>query len=167
MSSIADAAGVTKPVVYECFANKDELFQSLLRREEKRLLDSVASALPKDLDFSDLEGLLTASYTAFFTAVADSPDSWRLVVTSQQGLSAVTRRLERAREAIVEQISQMVFLYLSTHESGQPERESTVIAETLASVAESGARILLSEGSDWRPDELAAFMTKGLILSWI
>jgi len=32
MQSVADAAGVTKPVVYDCFANRDELLLALLAR---------------------------------------------------------------------------------------------------------------------------------------
>ncbi|MGH3996263.1 MAG: helix-turn-helix domain-containing protein, partial [Pseudonocardiaceae bacterium] len=30
MQAVADAAGVTKPVVYECYPNKDELLLALL-----------------------------------------------------------------------------------------------------------------------------------------
>ncbi len=38
MDSIAAAAGVSKPVVYDCFASKDELFTAMLDREEERIL---------------------------------------------------------------------------------------------------------------------------------
>ena len=31
---MADAAGVTKPVIYKCYPNKDELLLALLDREE-------------------------------------------------------------------------------------------------------------------------------------
>src|SRR5271167_325410 len=37
MDAIADAAGVTKPVIYACFASKAELFGALLDREEQRM----------------------------------------------------------------------------------------------------------------------------------
>lgn len=169
MSAIAATAGVTKPVVYECFANKDDLLRSLLKREETRLLDSVEAALPSELDFSDLPSLLTASYTAFFSAAAESPDSWRLVFNSQRGLPGIIEaRMLRARETIVGQIQQTVFAFLSTRKSDQPQRESAVIAEILVGVAESGARILLAEGGDeWEPADLAAFLTKSLLESWL
>src|SRR4051794_29826353 len=45
MEAVAGAAGVTKPVVYACFAGKDELFRALLRREEERILPGGPSAL--------------------------------------------------------------------------------------------------------------------------
>ena len=38
MDAIAAAAGVSKPVVYDCFASKDELFTAMLDREEERVL---------------------------------------------------------------------------------------------------------------------------------
>src|SRR5262249_51657456 len=43
MEAIAEAAGVTKPVVYECYPSKAELFRALLEREEGRLLEAVAT----------------------------------------------------------------------------------------------------------------------------
>src|SRR6266404_9179674 len=44
MQAVADEAGVTKPVVYACFESKDELFRSLLRREEERILAEIQGA---------------------------------------------------------------------------------------------------------------------------
>src|SRR5436309_1537304 len=45
MDAIAEAAGVTKPVVYACYASKDELFRALFRREEERILTEIGSAI--------------------------------------------------------------------------------------------------------------------------
>src|SRR4030081_3886138 len=47
MEAVARAAGVSKPVVYDCFASKEELFTALLRREETRVLGQIAAALPR------------------------------------------------------------------------------------------------------------------------
>src|SRR5438046_5724801 len=41
MDAVAHAAGVTKPVVYDCFASKEELFTALLQREERRVLEQI------------------------------------------------------------------------------------------------------------------------------
>ena len=46
MEGIAAAAAVTKPVVYRCYPNKQELFRALLEREEQRLLESVQAGAP-------------------------------------------------------------------------------------------------------------------------
>jgi AcrR family transcriptional regulator len=45
MDAVASAAGVTKPVVYDCFASKAELFGALLDREEQRMFAQFSEAL--------------------------------------------------------------------------------------------------------------------------
>ena len=55
MEAIAEAAGVSKPVVYECYPSKEKLFRALLEREEQRLGEAVAAALPKSPSFEDVE----------------------------------------------------------------------------------------------------------------
>src|SRR5213595_1635310 len=58
MEAIAEAAQVSKPVVYECFPSKEKLFRALLEREERNLTEGVAAALPTEPSFEDLEALL-------------------------------------------------------------------------------------------------------------
>src|SRR5688572_19042004 len=56
MDSIAAAAGVSKPVVYDCFASKDELFSAMLDREEQRILGETRVALETGGGSEDPEG---------------------------------------------------------------------------------------------------------------
>src|SRR5438105_15473421 len=58
MEAVAHAAGVTKPVVYDCFGSKEELFTALLQREEARVLGQIAAALPREADREDPEPLV-------------------------------------------------------------------------------------------------------------
>lgn len=171
MAGIALAAGVTKPVVYECFDNKDDVLRNLLRREEERLLEAVEKSLPTELDFADLPALLQASYAAFFTAAQETPDSWRLVFESQRGIpDALASRIRRKREVVVGQIQQMVEQFLTTRKSKHIKREAAAIAEVLVSVAESGTRMLLTSNDKkdpWTPEDLARFVTEGLLKTWI
>ena len=71
MEAIAEAAGVTKPVVYACYPGKEELFEALLRREEERVLGEIGAALPAAGDLDDPEAVLAEGFTAFLRAVAD------------------------------------------------------------------------------------------------
>lgn len=171
MAAIALAAGVTKPVVYECFDNKDDVLRSLLKREEERLLDSVERALPTELDFGDLPALLQASYTAFFTAALETPDSWRLVFESQRGIpDGLAKRIRRRRTVVIGQIQHMVAQFLATRNSEHVERESAAMAEMLVSIAESGTRVLLTSNDKkdpWTPEDLAVFVTEGLLKTWL
>src|SRR2546430_8833816 len=53
MDAVARAAGVTKPVVYDCFPSKEDLFTALPQREETRVLEQIAAALPRSADHAD------------------------------------------------------------------------------------------------------------------
>ena len=46
MQAIADAAGVSKPVLYSCYDSKEELFDELLRREERKFWHMVEDVGP-------------------------------------------------------------------------------------------------------------------------
>src|SRR5689334_24825415 len=89
MQSVADAAGVTKPVVYDCFANRDELLLALLAREEQHLVIAIVSALPADPSVGTPEEHVLEGLTAFFTQVTKQPQSWRIVFGAQYGAAPV------------------------------------------------------------------------------
>ena len=159
MEGIAGAAGVTKPVVYRCYPNKQELFRALLEREEQRLLESVTEALPTQLDPTDLEAVLTAGFTALFVAAREEPDSWRIVFVSEHGSEpAIARRVRRARTAVVERITEMAEPMLISMGVEDAARKAPVLSELVASIAEGGVRLLLSDGKDWTSEELGRFL---------
>src|SRR5881394_546180 len=96
MEAVAGAAGVTKPVVYDCFASKEELFTALLQREETRVLEQIAAALPRSADLADPARMLGEAFTAFLRAVADSPQAYRVIVLGEGGANAAVARRIRA-----------------------------------------------------------------------
>jgi AcrR family transcriptional regulator len=159
MDAIAQAAGVTKPVVYECYPSKEELFKALLEREEKRLLEAVTAALPDQVRVEGVQDLLVNAFTALLTAAATAPDSWRVVFGSDQGSEpAVARRFRRGRQAVVGQMEKLVEPVLAEAGVGDSERKAPLYAELLASIGEGGVRALLEPSSDWSPEELGALL---------
>jgi AcrR family transcriptional regulator len=161
MQAVADAAGVTKPVVYECYPNKDELLLVLLAREERRLLDAITDALPRNPTFDNVEAVLEAGLTAFLTAAGQATNSWRVVFESRRGSdSVVAARVRRARDMVRGQISALVRLYLESAEVDDIERKVPVIAELLTTVAESCARMLVLEHYPWTAAELATYVSR-------
>ena len=161
MQAVADAAGVTKPVVYECYPNKDELLLVLLDREERRLLDAITDALPRNPTFDNVEAVLEAGLTAFLTAAGQATNSWRVVFESRRGSdSVVAARVRRARDMVRGQISALVRLYLESAEVDDIERKVPVIAELLTTVAESCARMLVLEHYSWTAAELATYVSR-------
>ncbi len=159
MEGIAAAAGVTKPVVYRCYPNKQELFRALLEREEERLLQSVTAALPTELDPTDLEAVFIAGFTALFVAARSEPDSWRIVFVSEHGSEpAIARRVRRARGSVVERLTEMAQPMLIGMGVKDAARKAPVLSELVASIAEGGVRLLLSDGKDWTPEELGTYL---------
>src|ERR687886_487583 len=121
MEAIAAAAGVTKPVVYDCYPSKEELFAELLRREEERVLGEVTAALPRDLDLDDPEPTLARGFIAFLRAVARSPDAYRVIFLGEGGANvAVARRVRRGREQQVQTIASLARRWLRGRRAGRP-----------------------------------------------
>ena len=87
MDAVAHAAGVTKPVVYACFSSKDDLFRSLLAREEELILAEVQGAF-QDTDLSDPEPTLIEGFTGFLRAVDKRPEVYKLIFFGEGGGNA-------------------------------------------------------------------------------
>ncbi|MFF1818537.1 TetR/AcrR family transcriptional regulator [Kribbella sp. NPDC058245] len=159
MQSVADAAGVTKPVVYDSFANRDELLLALLAREEQHLVISIVAALPADPTVGTPEEHVLDGLTAFLTTAAENPQSWRIVFGAQYGAAPVVAdRVRAARAFLVEGLR--LTLLKSLPGVTDPDANLAVLAELLASMTESSARMLVVDGTDRTPAELAKVVSQ-------
>jgi AcrR family transcriptional regulator len=72
MEEIAEAAGVTKLIVYRHFTSKEDLYRSILTRVSGRLAEEVAAGM---------SGVRTSGVTvsAFLTVARQDPDGFRLL----------------------------------------------------------------------------------------
>ena len=159
MQAVADEAGVTKPVVYACFDSKDDLFRSLLAREEQRIVGEIQGAF-SNADLSDPETTLVEGFTGFLRAVGDSPEVYRLIFLGEGGgNAAVADRIQRGREEQVMWLSELAKGWLESNGNGKRskaeiERTARLLGNSIAGLAESGARLLLSGDDDWTPESL-------------
>src|SRR3954470_9017317 len=152
MQAVADQAGVTKPVVYACFDSKDELFRSLLRREEQRILAEIQGAFEEG-DLSDPETTLTEGFIGFLRAVGESPDVYRLVFMGEGGgNAAVADRIRRGRQAQVDALSRLARRWVKDRNgnasTSEIEKTARLMGNSITGLAESGARLLLSGEDD-------------------
>jgi AcrR family transcriptional regulator len=91
MSDLAEAAGVTKPVLYQHFGSKRDLFLELLDDVGARLLEEIAKATAAaDGPRHQVE----AGFAAYFQFVADQPAAFRLLFggTGRSAKPDATRR---------------------------------------------------------------------------
>ena len=154
MEAIARAAGVSKPVVYDCFASKDDLFKALFQREEARVLDEIRRVLPEAGADADPEDALAEGLTAFLRAVAEAPESYRVVVLGEGGMNAsVARRIRAGREQQIEAAAAAASQWLERSGSSD-DRAARLFGQMLVGVGEAGARALLSERGEWTPESL-------------
>jgi AcrR family transcriptional regulator len=159
MQAVADEAGVTKPVVYACFDSKDDLFRSLLAREEQRIIGEIQGAF-SSADLSDPEATLVEGFTGFLRAVGDSPEVYRLIFLGEGGgNAAVAHRIQRGREEQVSFLSELAKGWLESNGNGKRskadvERTARMLGNSIAGLAESGARLLLSGDDEWTPETL-------------
>ncbi len=155
MDAIADAAGVTKPVLYDGFASKRELFTALEEREERRLLESLEASLPSGDDLRDPARAIAKGFTAFFRAVLESPDSYRLILLEEQGTDpAVARRGNRTRTEQAKRIA--VIAEEALVRTGVTDAGPTahLLGHAMVGIGESLGRLMLAEPGRWDPEEL-------------
>jgi AcrR family transcriptional regulator len=102
MEEIADAAGVTKPVIYHHFASKTELFIELLDTVGERLILDMAAAIAAET--SPYRRLL-AGFRSYFDFVCTSTSAYQLLFTSgariSEEFSGPVRRVEESVAAII------------------------------------------------------------------
>lgn len=159
MQAVADEAGVTKPVVYACFDSKDDLFRSLLAREEQRIVGEIQGAF-SNADLSDPETTLVEGFTGFLRAVGDSPEVYRLIFLGEGGgNAAVADRIQRGREEQVRRLTELAKGWIESNGNGKRssdeiDRTARLVGNSIAGVGESGARLLLSGEDGWTPETL-------------
>src|SRR5947209_10880337 len=106
MDDIAERAGVSKPVLYQHFPGKLELYLALLDESVDTLVETVRDALGST---TENKQRVAATFGAYFEYVAGAGQAYRLVFESDlSNASAVHDRPERGQRACAAMISQQV-----------------------------------------------------------
>ena len=90
--SVAAAAGISRPIVYEHFGDLPGLLKALVSREMTFALAQVSDSALAELDQGDPVELMIESLRTYLTAVARHPDTWRLVLMPPEGAPEILRR---------------------------------------------------------------------------
>ncbi|MFC9897965.1 TetR/AcrR family transcriptional regulator [Nocardia sp. NPDC127579] len=99
MAAVAEHGGVTRPVVYDSFGNRDELLAALIERETAAMRAAVARALrgERESGAAPREVLIDA-LRRFLDDVGTMPDTWRLVYFPIDGVPPLLRdHIRKAR----------------------------------------------------------------------
>lgn len=158
MDAIAAAAGVSKPVVYDCFGSKDELFTAMLDREEERILGETEAALRTSGGAKDPEGALIRGFEAFLTAVAASPEMYRVIFLGEGGGNeVVAARIARGMERQAQTAATITRTWVdrfSQLSGDEAEAVAELLGQTILGIAQVGARTMLRDPERWTPSTL-------------
>lgn len=157
LSAVAGRLGVSRPVVYSCFADRIELLEALLARESEHMLAAALEALHSAQGDDDPEATFIAGYRALLRVVADRPQAWQLVFVASPE-PAIADRFLRARKLVAQSAAQWLAPALARWWQVQDlPRKLPVITELFMSSCEASVRRLLDPKNDWSIDELGAF----------
>ena len=137
MDEIAERAGVSKPVLYQHFPGKLELYLALLDQSVDELVEAVRNALRST---SDNKQRVAATFSAYFEYVEGEGQTFRLVFESDlSNEEAVRDRLDRAQRECAEMISPLV-----RQDAGLNEDEAHLLSVGMVGLAQVTARYWLS-----------------------
>lgn len=156
MDEIAECAGVSKPVLYQHFPGKLELYLAVLQSYVDILISGVRQALRST---TDNRQRVRAAVQAFFDFVDNDSQGFRLVFESDlMGEPEVQRRVEQATEACVDAVFDLV-----SHDSGLDPYRARMLAVGLVGTSQYTARYWL-EAARPIPKEEAVDTT--VVLAW-
>lgn len=148
MDDIAERAGVSKPVLYQHFPGKLELYLALLDSSAESLVEAVAKALTSTHDNKLRVG---ATMTTYFDFVEDGQGLFRLIFESDlTNESAVRERVERTDDRCAELVSRVI-----AEDTGLDDDQARLLASALIGLAQTSARRWLRDGGRIPKDEAA------------
>ena len=136
MDEIAERAGVSKPVLYQHFPGKQELYLALLDESVEALIETVRAALRST---NDNRQRVAATFQAYFEFVAAQSGTFRLVFESDfANEPAVRERLGRADTKCAEMVSEVI-----KADAGLADEEAHLLSIGLVGMAQVTARYWL------------------------
>ena len=156
MDEIADRAGVSKPVLYQHFPGKLDIYLALLDQHSGELLDLVQAALAST---PDNKARVAATIAAYFEFVDRDGAPFRLVFESDlTNEAAVRERVDKVSQDCAEAIAEVI-----KEDTNLPEGEALLLGMALSGMAQICARFWLSQGSSIPREEAARLVGT---LSW-
>ena len=137
MDDIAEAAGVTKPLLYQHFESKRALYLELLDGVGQSLLDAIGKAV------AEAEGprqQVEGGFAAYFHLVATHGDAFTLLFGSDVPHDPeLSRALRHVEDMLAEAVDPLI-------NAGLDERHRRLLAHAVVGMAEGASRYFLDVG---------------------
>ena len=156
MDDIAERAGVSKPVLYQHFPGKLDLYLALLDTHCDALIDRVGRAMAAT---TDNEERVRGATEAYFDFVDHESEAFRLVFESDlRNDPAVRERVERVEQICIAAITDTIMA-----DTGVSRARAELLAAGLVGAAETAARFWLAGGRKVDKPEAEQLLTA---LAW-
>lgn len=145
MEDVAAAAGVTKPLLYNYFGNKERLYLACMERAGDAMLATVLRAVEAADGPADA---LRLGVRAFFAFVEEDRDAWRVLFDETQPVGGeIAQRIGDYRERLVGLVAATNVNRLPARHRAQLFTEVEAISVALLGAAEALARWWLRTGA--------------------
>jgi AcrR family transcriptional regulator len=156
MDDIAERAGVSKPVLYQHFPGKLELYLALLDRHCDAIVAKVRAAMDAT---NDNKERVRGAVQAYFDFVDHESEAFRLVFESDlRNEPAVRERVERVERGCIAAITDTIISDTGVHKD-----RAQLLASGLVGAAETAAQFWLAGGRQVPKGEAEALLAA---LSW-
>ena len=151
MDDIAERAGVSKPVLYQHFPGKLDLYLALLDVSCDTIIDNCRRALDST---DDNKTRVAAAMAVFYDYVAGESGAFRLVFESDlTNDPSVREHVER----VTTECSAMIAAVIR-EDTGLPDEASRLLAVSLVGMAQVSARYWLAEDHEMSRENAAALI---------
>lgn len=151
MDEIALRAGVSKPVLYQHFPGKLELYLALVETSADTVIAQVRTALAST---EDNKARVQAALKVFYDYVASSAAAFRLIFESDlTNEPAVSRQLDRVTKEIAEAIAGVIH-----HDTDLSDAAAHLLAVSLVGAGLRSAQYWLDHDSDLSQEQAVALI---------
>jgi AcrR family transcriptional regulator len=151
MDDIADRAGVSKPVLYQHFPGKLDLYLALLDASCDTIIANTRAALEAT---QDNKLRVEATMAVFFDYVASDTGAFKLVFESDlTNEPAVREHVERVTSETAALVARLV-----REDTGLPDEAARLLAVSLVGMAQVSARFWLTEAGGITRSDAAALV---------
>jgi AcrR family transcriptional regulator len=145
MDDVAAAAGVTKPLLYAYFGNKERLYLACMERAGEALFATVGEAVSHADSPADA---LRRGLHAFFAFVDEDRDAWRVLFDETLPAGGeIAQRVAEHRERLLALVAQTNLARLPEPRRAEHAAEVEAISVALFGAAEALARWWLRTGA--------------------
>jgi AcrR family transcriptional regulator len=155
MNDLAEAAGVTKPVLYQHFSSKRELFLELLRELGGRLRAELATSAART---TSPRRQVEDGMRAYFRWVAEHQGGFQILFSGDSRYDPdFLREVARVEDEIADNVASLIIV------KGIDDERRRMLAMGIVGMAERAGRYWVRHPGDIDPDLLAAQVAE---LAW-